>query len=117
MFFLVISNKMLNFAVSKTIKHITIMTNKTRYVLVVFCDGIGCTYQTNNKVKWFFTHSAVSYQKLACAKKKAEVLGRKYPNCKVCVFKVELEERLSCDQYKKWCKDDSRLMFEFLYNN
>lgn len=93
------------------------MANNTRYILVVFHDGIGYTYQTDDNIRWFFTHSAVRYQKLAYAKKKAEVLGRRYPNCKVCVFKAELNERLSCDQYHNWYKDDERLMFEFLYNN
>lgn len=93
------------------------MADKTRYILVVFDDGIGYTYQTDGNVRWFFNHSAVAYKKLAYAKRKAEILGRRYPNNKVCVFKTELDETLSCSFYRNWCKDENRLMFEFLYNN
>lgn len=90
------------------------MLNNTRYILVVFHNGIGYTYQTDDNIRWFFTRSAVTYQKLSYAKTKAEKLGRRFPNCKVCVFKVEREESLSCDQYRDWYKDENRLMFEFL---
>lgn len=93
------------------------MDSNVRYIVVLFNDGIGCTYQTDGKLHIFFHRTAVAYKKLAYAEKKAEKLGREYPNHNVCVFKVELGERLSCDQYKNWRKDDSRLMFDYLYNN
>jgi hypothetical protein len=86
-----------------------------RYIVVLFWDGVGYTYQTDGKVHWFFTHPAVAYKKLAYAKKRAEEVGRTWVSSKVCVFKVELDERLSCDQYDKWCEDENRLMFEFKF--
>ena len=84
-----------------------------RYIVVVFgqSDGIGYTYQTDDKVHIFFHHAAVAYKKLGHAINKANKLAYTYINEKVCVFKVELGERLSCDQYDNWCKDEDRLVY------
>lgn len=92
------------------------MENNTRYIVVLFWDGVGYTYQTDRMVHVFFHHSAVAYKKLAYAKKCAEKAGRTWFNDKVCVFKVSLDDRISCDQYDKWCEDDSRLMYEFKFS-
>ena len=92
------------------------MDSNVRYIIVLFWDGVGYTYQTDDKVHIFFHHPAVAYKKLAYAKKRAEEVGRRWLNTDTCVFKVKLDERLSCDQYKNWCEDDDRLMFRFVYS-
>lgn len=98
-----------------TIEHKQTMENKTRYIVVVFCVGIACTYQMNGDIHWYFSNPPFEYKKLAYAKKKAEVLGRKYPNCNVCVFKVELNEEINSQKLSRCKYDDNRLMFNFLY--
>lgn len=62
-----------------------------------------------------FRHPAIAYKKLGHAKNKADKVARKWLHDKVCVFKVELDERLSCDQYDKWYKDENRLEYETIY--
>jgi hypothetical protein len=92
----------------KTIKSIS----NTRYIVVAFWEGVGYTYQMDNKLHFFFHHPAIVYKKLGHAINRANNLSNTYLNDKVCVFKVELDERLSCDQYKKWCNDKSRMVYE-----
>jgi len=86
-----------------------------RYIVVVFYEGIGYTLQTDDKVHLFFHHPALVYKKLGHAKNKADKLTATYCHDKVCVFKVELDERLSLDQYKNWCEDDDRLEYTTIY--
>lgn len=93
------------------------MAKNERYIVVLFWEGVGYTYQTDNKVHWFFCHAVKAYEKLAYAKKCAEKAGRKWMNDKVCVFKVSLDDRISCDQYDKWYEDENRLMYEFKFFN
>ena len=93
------------------------MENKTRYIVVVFRNNVGYTYQTDGGIRWFFSNNALGYIKLAYAKKRAEDLGKVFPNHLVCVFKCELTEELSCDKYHDWYKDNDRLMFKFRYTN
>ena len=38
-----------------------------------------------------------------------------YMHDKVCVFKVNLNEELSCDKYKNWYEDENRLEYESIY--
>ena len=86
-----------------------------RYIVVLFWEGVGYTYQIDNKVHIFFHHDAMVYEKLAFAKKRAEKVGRTWVSDKVCVFKIAQGERLSCDQYNDWYEDENRLMFEFKF--
>jgi len=86
-----------------------------RYIVVVFYQGIGYTLQTDDKPHIFFHHPALVYKKLGHAKNKADKLAAAYLHDKVCVFKVKLDENLSCDQYKEWCEDDDRLQYESIY--
>ena len=87
-------------------------TSTTRFIVVVFIDGVGCTLQGRNTLAWFFRYYPKSYKCFESARKKANELLYQYRCDKVCVFKVELEERLSCDQYEKWCKDENRVMWD-----
>lgn len=95
--------------------------NNIRYIVVVFIDGVGCTLQDHDHLSWFFRHYPKCYQYFECARKKANRLVYQYKCEKVCVFKTELGERLSCDQYEAWCRDENRVMwdssnfFEFKY--
>jgi hypothetical protein len=91
-------------------------TTNIRYIVVVFYEGIGYTLQTDDKVHLFFHHPALVYKKLGHAKNKADKLAVAYCHDKVCVFKVELDERLSLDQYKNWCEDDNRLEYTTIYS-
>jgi len=86
--------------------------NNIRYIVVVFIDGVGCTLQEYNYVAWFFRHYPKCYQLFEWARKKANKLLYQYKCDKVCIFKTELDERLSCDRYEKWCKDENRLMWD-----
>ena len=86
--------------------------NKTRYVVVLFYQGIGYTYQDDGKVHIFFHYNPLSYKKLGHAKNRADKLGQQYVHEKVCVFKVELDEELSCDKYISWANDKDRLVYE-----
>ena len=86
-----------------------------RYIVVVFYQGIGYTLQTDDKPHIFFHHPAQVYKKLGHAKNKADKMTAAYIHDKVCVFKVKLDERLSCDQYKNWCEDENRLEYESIY--
>lgn len=88
------------------------VSTTTRFIVVVFIDGVGCTLQEGDVVAWFLRHYAKAYKYFECARKKANTLLYQYRCSKVCVFKVELEERLSCDQYEKWCKDENRNMWD-----
>jgi len=92
------------------------MESNTRYIVVVFYQGIGYTYQWSGKIGIFFRAPAVAYKRLGCAKNTAEKLGREYLHDRVCVFKTELGERISCDQYKDWFNDENRLEYEFMYH-
>ena len=83
-----------------------------RYIVVVFVDGVGCTLQEGDILAWFFKHYPKSYKYFESARKKANKLLHQYKCEKVCVFKTCLEERLSCDQYEKWCKDGNRVMWD-----
>ena len=83
-----------------------------RYIVVVFIDGVGCTLKERNYLAWFFRHYPKCYQYFECARKKANRLLYQYKCKKVCVFKTTLGERLSCDQYEKWCKDENRVMWD-----
>lgn len=83
-----------------------------RYIVVVFVDGVGCTLQEGDILAWFFKHYPKSYKYVESARKKANRLLHQYKCEKVCVFKTYLEERLSCDQYEKWCKDENRVMWD-----
>ena len=83
-----------------------------RYIVVVFIDGVGCTLQEGDILAWFFKHYPKSYKYFESARKKASKLLHQYKCEKVCVFKTCLEERLSCDQYEKWCKDENRVMWD-----
>ena len=87
-------------------------SNNNRYIVVVFIDGVGCTLQEGNILAWFFRHYPKSYIYFESARKKANKLLYQYRCDKVCVFKVKLEERLSCDQYEKWCEDENRVMWD-----
>lgn len=91
------------------------MANKItdiRYIVVVFIDGVGCTLQGQNYLAWFFRYYPKSYKYFESARKKANRLLYQYHCDKVCVFKTKLEERLSCDQYEKWCEDENRNMWD-----
>ena len=85
-----------------------------RYIVVVFYQGIGYTLQTDGKPHIFFHHPPLVYKKLGHAKNKADGLAASYINDKVCVFKVKLDEELSCDLYKDWCEGD-RIEYESIY--
>ena len=87
-------------------------TSDTRFIVVVFIDGVGYTLQEGNVLAWFFRHYPKSYKYFESARKKANKLLYQYRCDKVCVFKVELGERLSCDQYRDWCKNDDRNMWD-----
>ena len=89
--------------------------NNIRYIVVVFYQGFGYTLQTDDKIYIFFHHPAIEYKKLGHAKNKADKVAQKWLHDKVCVFKVELDERLSCDQYDKWYEDENRLEYETIY--
>ena len=86
--------------------------NKTRYIVVLFFQGIGYTYQEDGKVHIFFHYSPLTYEKLGHAKNRADKLGQRYIHEKICVFKVELDEQISCDQYILWANDKDRLVYE-----
>ena len=83
----------------------------TRYIVVLFYEGIGRTLQTDNNFRVFFERYAKVYKNLGSAINKANKTSNQYICDKVCVFKVTLDERLSCDQYKKWCEDEERLRY------
>ena len=87
-------------------------TTDIRYIVVGFIDGVGCTLQEHNYLAWFFRHYPKSYTYFESARKKANKLLYQYKCSKVCVFKVKLDERLSCDQYEKWCKDKDRNIWD-----
>ena len=87
-------------------------TSNIRFIVVVFIDGIGCTLQGRNTLAWFFRYYPKCYTYFESARKKANRLLYQYRCDKVCVFKVELKERLSCDQYEKWCNDENRNMWD-----
>lgn len=87
------------------------MKNETRYIVVVFYEGIGRTLQTDDKVRIFFSRYAKVYKNLGSAICKANKLFYQYKNEKTCVFKVSLNEELSCDRYKDWYKDKDRLVW------
>ena len=67
---------------------------------------------------WFFSHYPKYYKHFESARNKANKLLNQYrclPFCKcdkVCVFKIELGERISCDQYEKWYKDNERNIWD-----
>ena len=82
-----------------------------RYIVVLFYQGIGRTLQTDDKPRIFFSKDAKVYKNLGGAIKRANKLFYQYDNDKVCVFKVVLDERISCDQYNNWYKDENRLMW------
>jgi hypothetical protein len=84
----------------------------TFYIVVVFYDGLGYTLQEDEKVHLFFHYGIKGYKKLAYAIKKANRLAYTYVNEKTCIFKVEEDERISCDQYSDWYKDKDRLVYE-----
>jgi hypothetical protein len=86
-----------------------------RYIVVVFYQGVGYTLQTDDKPHIFFHHPALVYKKLGHAKNKADKMTAAYLHDKVCVFKVKLDENLSCDQYNNWCEDEDRLEYESIY--
>lgn len=88
----------------------------TRYIVVAFNDGIGHTLQTNGKLHIFFSKPPLVYKLLKCAVNKAFKISNEYRVDKVCVFKCCLNERLSCDQYKEWLKDDNRLVYSIENN-
>lgn len=77
----------------------------------MFYEGIGYTLQTDDKPRIFFSEYAKVYKNLGSAIKRANKLFYQYRNDKVCVFKAVLDERLSCDQYNNWYKDENRLMW------
>lgn len=83
-----------------------------RYIVVLFYQGIGRTLQTDDKPRIFFSKDAKVYKNLDGAIKRANKLFYQYYNDKVCVFKVVLDERISCDQYNNWYKDENRLMWD-----
>ena len=83
-----------------------------RYIVVGFYEGVGYTYQEDDKIHIFFHHNAVCYKKLGHAKNRALDVAKRWVTSKVCVFKVELGERLSCDQYNDWKYDSERNVFE-----
>jgi hypothetical protein len=83
----------------------------TRYIVVLFYQGIGHTLQTDDKPRIFFSKDAKVYKNLGSAIKRANKLFYQYCNDNICVFKVVLDERLSCDQYMGWYKDENRLMW------
>ena len=84
----------------------------TRYIIVLFHKGIGYTIQTDDKPHIFFKKYAKVYKRIGSAVKKANYIFNHYINDKVCVFKVTLNEELSCDQYNNWYKDENRLMWD-----
>lgn len=86
--------------------------NDTRYIVVAFNKGIGYTLLTDDKPHVFFDRHAKVYKNLASAVKRASKLSYQYINDKVCVFKVELGELLSCAEYKGWYKNEERLVFD-----
>lgn len=84
---------------------------KTRYIIVLFLEGIGCTLQNNDELHQFFFREVKEYKNIASAITKANRVSKKYFNDKVCVFKTNSGERLSSDQYREWYKDKDRLIY------
>ena len=89
-----------------------VMESNIRYIIVLFVKGIGYTLQTDDKPRVFFTRHSKAYKNLGSAIKRANKLFYQYANDKVCVFKVTLDDRLSCDQYNNWYKDEDRLVWD-----
>ena len=83
-----------------------------RYIVVCFYEGVGYTYQEDDKIHIFFHHNAVCYKKLGHAKNRALDVAKRWVCNKVCVFKVELGENLSFAHYNDWKYDSERNVFE-----
>lgn len=86
-----------------------------RYIVVLFYQGIGYTLQTDNKPHVFFERSAKSFKTIGRAIKAANKVSMEYRHDTACIFKVRANERLSCDTYQKWFKDESRVALK-IYN-
>lgn len=87
--------------------------NNIAYIIVLFSQGARFTLQTDNKPHVFFINKAKAYKTKNGAIKRAKKLADVYAIEKICVFKVELGERLISAQYNKWCEDKNRLMWEY----
>jgi hypothetical protein len=72
------------------------------YIVVVFIDGIGHTYQMNGKCDWNFTALPRYFTKLGSAKQRAHKLFNNTICNKVIVYKVDSQEILSTSFYKMW---------------
>ena len=85
--------------------------DKTRYIIVVFHQRIPFLLQMDGKVHWNFQSHALPYKRLGSAINKAKKLCAQYQNDITCVFKTELGEELSMEDFKKWVDDEKHLAF------
>lgn len=87
------------------------------YIVVLFNEGIGHTYQTNGKCAWAFSALPKYYSILKSAKERAHKLLNSYVCSKVVVYKVEVHERLNTCLYNKWNKEErERIVYEIEKN-
>jgi hypothetical protein len=89
--------------------------NTTRYIIVLFSKGIGYTLQIDNSFHAFFNNPAKSYKRMGSAINMAKKLINHYCLDQIYVFRVELNEELSCQKYNKWCNDEARKVWMFSY--
>lgn len=89
--------------------------NTTRYIIVLFSKGIGYTRQIDNRFHAFFNNPAKAYKRMGCAINMAKKLINHYCFDQIYVFRVELNEELSCQKYNKWCNDETRKVWMFSY--
>ena len=83
------------------------------YIVVLFHDGIGYTYQTNSKCAWAFSALPKYYKSLETAKKIAHKVSNAYVCNKVVVYKVDMSDRLNTCTYNKWNKEErERIVYE-----
>ena len=87
------------------------------YIVVLFHEGIGYTYQTNGRCEWTFSALPKYYGRLQLAKERAHKLLNTYVCDKVVIYKVDISERVNTCVYNKWNKEErERIVYEIEKN-
>ena len=87
--------------------------SNNRFVVVAISDGIWYTLQTDENLHTFFENAPKTFKCMGWAIKAANKVSRRYLIDRVCVFRTELDERLSSDAYDKWIKDEERVIINY----
>lgn len=83
------------------------------YIVAVFHNGIGYTYQCDNAVHLFFNASVKAYEKSGHAINRAKKLLSKYKVDKVCVLKLDTKEDVYQTKLKDWYNDPDRCIWKY----